>query len=1390
MKPKYRLGILSIVVSMSQPLAAQTWNGTSANWSIAAGWTPSGVPSAGANIIIADTTTNGLTLDGTTSRSVGSVTFGTTGTRAAAFTLNTLTANTLTIGAGVIANGALTGTTNVLTMRGNYVVSANQGWSVGGTPNSDNGVFIRGTSDSANASPTGSLVLNANLTKSGTGQLNFASVAVSGAGNLVIDAGTLKFNAGVSQPLIVGGPGNITMGGTSTLLIVKNSGTLNINRPIVMNGTSTLAPRTATVDIASAIAFNGTHTLNPDNTTNLTGAWTGSGTVNRSGSGTLNLSGSLTGFTGTLNLNAGTNNLAGPFGGSLAVTAGTTTLGGNVAGSLTLGAGATLSGEFTATGGLTLQGGTFGANPLTPASLGTTGNLNLSGSNTVALTASPSSTAPFTILSYSGTLTGGVANLSLLGGVASYRSVTFSDSTPNIITLALGSAARTWTGLSGTAWDINTTANWLEGDKKFLQLDAVTFGNAGAGDVALTGALVPASINVSSDTDYNFTGDATNYIAGGGGLTKSGLGTLTLGGVNTFNGNISVNAGILKPAGNQALGANGKTITIAAGATLDTNGAMTASRDYRAVVSGTGADGFGAIVNYGAGQAFGFLSLTLAADATIGGFGRWDVRPINPGDGLVDLAGHKLTKVGSNQVSIIDSVATANGTIDISEGTLALSRSAISGTGSVTVNPDATLYFENNTSGSFTKNLALNGGTLSAGFSTGSGTLVPIDSPQITLTGSPSFLISAPQTVTGAIVGSGSLEKNGTSTLVLTGAATHGGGTFINAGTLQIGEGLTTGSLSGDVANEGTITFNRSDTYTPPGVISGGGALVKLGTGSLILGVPNLFTGLKTISSGAVVLRSTTGLGDTAAFVRFTGSTGILDLATNTSVAPYTVTIGAGNSGTILSNVGTPGPGINHTLGYVELSTVTLNVGAGTDVSGGDPRLTLPTLNLAAGASGTTTLSPTTANITLGSASIATSNVAKTLSLSGTSLNNQVTGTITDGLNILSLTKTNDSFWTVSGDNSFTGPVNVADGVLSITHSNALGAAAKTVFAYGNASNNQFPELRFSGGISPTVAEIQTSGAGTDSATGVLCNISEDNTLTVTNQVTLRSGVGASTFYSDAGTLTINTPLVITNISNRVLNLAGPGNGVINGVIANGTTVNLPVVKNGTGTWTLNDAHTYSGTTTVNDGVLSLGQAALSDTALVEIAPLGLGKLNLNFAGTDQVGSLTINGVAKPDGLYSAATDPTFITGSGKLRVGPETGGYSTWAATNAPSPQTTGQDYDNDGVPNGAEYVLGGTASAQDSSKLPKLTTSGGNLVFTFKRIQSSKTPDTSVSIDVGTTLASWTSSYIVGNDTASSSTPFVTVTDNGDGYDNVTLTIAQAPDAKKFARLKVTVN
>src|SRR4029077_8465931 len=87
----------------------------------------------------------------------------------------------------------------------------------------------------------------------------------------------------------------------------------------------------------------------------------------------------------------------------------------------------------------------------------------------------------------------------------------------------------------------------------------------------------------------------------------------------------------------------------------------------------------------------------------------------------------------------------------------------------------------------------------------------------------------------GGVSGSGSLTQAGSGTLILSGANTYSGGTTISAGTLQIGNGGTTGSIVGDVTDNGVLAFNRSDSITFAGNISGSGSVLLMGTGTVAL---------------------------------------------------------------------------------------------------------------------------------------------------------------------------------------------------------------------------------------------------------------------------------------------------------------------------------------------------------------------------------------------------------------------------------------------------------------------------------------------------------------------------------------------------------------------------
>jgi autotransporter-associated beta strand protein len=162
-------------------------------------------------------------------------------------------------------------------------------------------------------------------------------------------------------------------------------------------------------------------------------------------------------------------------------------------------------------------------------------------------------------------------------------------------------------------------------------------------------------------------------------------------------------------------------------------------------------------------------------------------------------------------------------------------------------------------------------------------------------------------------------------------------------------------------------------------------------------------------------------------------------------------------------------------------------------------------------------------------------------------------------------------------------------------------------------------------------------------------------------------------------------------------------------VISNGAGT-VTVTKEGSGTWTLSGANTYTGTTTVGEGTLSISQAVLADAAAVSVGATAV--LDLTHAATDTVDRFFIGGVEQVAGtwgsLTSTATNKTArITGTGLLFAtnGAAVGGYSGWATSFGLDPLTDGAagvDKELDGFDNGTEYILGG--SPVSGSNNPKI--------------------------------------------------------------------------------------
>jgi fibronectin-binding autotransporter adhesin len=215
------------------------------------------------------------------------------------------------------------------------------------------------------------------------------------------------------------------------------------------------------------------------------------------------------------------------------------------------------------------------------------------------------------------------------------------------------------------------------------------------------------------------------------------------------------------------------------------------------------------------------------------------------------------TSAGTGMVATIASVLEGDATLTKTDaGTLVLS-GANTYTGGTAINGGVLQISADNNLGAAGTALSLAGGTLR--------TTENITSARATTLGAGGGIFETASgtrfTLNGVVSGSGSLTKAGAGTMVLTAANTYSGGTTISAGTLQLGNGGTSGSIVGNVANNGTLAFNRSNTLTFGGVISGAGAVNQIGTGTTVLTGANTYTGGTTISDGTLQLGSggTTG---------------------------------------------------------------------------------------------------------------------------------------------------------------------------------------------------------------------------------------------------------------------------------------------------------------------------------------------------------------------------------------------------------------------------------------------------------------------------------------------------------------------------------------------------
>ncbi len=227
---------------------------------------------------------------------------------------------------------------------------------------------------------------------------------------------------------------------------------------------------------------------------------------------------------------------------------------------------------------------------------------------------------------------------------------------------------------------------------------------------------------------------------------------------------------------------------------------------------------------------------------------------------------------------------------------------------------------------------------------------------------------------------------------------------------------------------------------------------------------------------------------------------------------------------------------------------------------------------------------------------------------------------------------------TLSGINSFTGPVTVNAGSLRVTDASQLGEGTKAVSISGAAA-----VLRLDGSAA-AIDFPATFAFATSNPNGAIINEAGDNR--IGGNISLIGGAGSTRLTSLAGTLTI-TGGISPSTTGRGLDLRGAGDGVINGSVSDGSPTNFltSLSKNETGTWTLNGNNAITSGTSVSAGRLVINGSHASGNVSVSSGATLAGRGSFTAAAS-------ISGTLAPgDGVGTMNFGNTLAFGSaGRLQ--------------------------------------------------------------------------------------------------------------------------------------------
>ena len=462
-----------------------------------------------------------------------------------------------------------------------------------------------------------------------------------------------------------------------------------------------------------------------------------------------------------------------------------------------------------------------------------------------------------------------------------------------------------------------------------------------------------------------------------------------------------------------------------------------------------------------------------------------------------------------------------------------------------------------------------------------------------------------------------SITMKSSGTLILNGANTYTGTTYVNSGTLQIGNGGTTGSINSPVtvSSPGKIVFKRSNVYTFSRTISGTGSVTHSGTGTLILTATNhSYTGTTVVSDGILQL----GNGGTAngGNINSTSGVSLSSLSATLKFMPgYAFTFSKSISGfgkVEFEGTETKTLTITNSCGY--FGSTTIEAGRLYLSENGSLPNSNVTLNSNTALLGISTLSipktigglnaPTTApdaTVALGSCML-TINTSSACFFAG-----KIIGTGTT----ISITKNGSNSLTLAGVNDC-GGITVGSGTLILSENGTINNSVVTLL--GSA------KLDISAG-NKTIAGLNAATTASNSEV-----ILGSNTLTINAYTSAFAGK-----FSGSGGVTVNTNFTMYSIDNTATGTFTHNTG---SVVLDGCKWAGDYTKS-TGSLTITGNPTISGALTLQGGNINMN---LDNTTPSKLNVLG----NVTATGTNTL-NVTTSSVKENYVLIEAASGITSL---------------------------------------------------------------------------------------------------------------------------------------------------